>query len=331
VIKTIEATYQLEQPASEWLDGVATSFYEQLGADAGLYGCEYRIIDGTKMKVGEEIRIAMPDATVMPIREAMEMMPVDFLRKTFVRCDCATQSQLAEAEPELRPLIETMMAPLNAAYGWRDLMAFSGVDPEGHGVYLGAWLQSPTRVSASARRRWTRVAVHAATALRLRRRLAGKSKATDSADAVLTPAGRVDHATGEACLREARAVLRAAVIDVERARGRLRHSDPDDAVACWKGLVATRWSLVDQFESDGKRYVLAHRNEVKLEGLAVLTERERQVVGYAALGHSNKLIAYELGVAASTVAVLLHRAGRKLGVSTRVQLIARYRELVAKE
>ena len=44
------------------------------------------------------------------------------------------------------------------------------------------------------------------------------------------------------------------------------------------------------------------------------------VVGLLALGHSNKVISYELGLAWSTVRVLVHRAARKLGVGTRKEL-----------
>jgi len=52
-----------------------------------------------------------------------------------------------------------------------------------------------------------------------------------------------------------------------------------------------------------------------------LSERERQAVSLAALGQSNKLIAYELGVSLSTVSAYLARAAAKLGVSTRVGLV----------
>jgi DNA-binding CsgD family transcriptional regulator len=50
-----------------------------------------------------------------------------------------------------------------------------------------------------------------------------------------------------------------------------------------------------------------------------LTQRERQVLAYAALGHTNKLIAYELGLAASTVCVLFARASTKLGTPARTE------------
>jgi DNA-binding CsgD family transcriptional regulator len=44
------------------------------------------------------------------------------------------------------------------------------------------------------------------------------------------------------------------------------------------------------------------------------------------MGHSNKEIAYELGLSASTVRVLIARAGRKLGVVGRAAVLARYRD-----
>ena len=59
-------------------------------------------------------------------------------------------------------------------------------------------------------------------------------------------------------------------------------------------------------------------------GPSSFTPRERQVVGYAALGHDNKVIAYDLGIAHSTVKVLMARAAQKLGVGTRAELIAAY-------
>jgi DNA-binding NarL/FixJ family response regulator len=80
-----------------------------------------------------------------------------------------------------------------------------------------------------------------------------------------------------------------------------------------------RWSLLDSFESNGRQYVVAARNTVSSERQD-LSPREAQVVGLLALGHSNKVISYELGLAWSTVRVLVHRAARKLGVGTRKEL-----------
>jgi DNA-binding CsgD family transcriptional regulator len=71
---------------------------------------------------------------------------------------------------------------------------------------------------------------------------------------------------------------------------------------------------------------VAHRNDPQAPDARALTLRERQVLGYAALGHSNKLIGYELGLHPSSVARHLRDAGTKLGARSRVQLIRRFVE-----
>jgi len=84
--------------------------------------------------------------------------------------------------------------------------------------------------------------------------------------------------------------------------------------------VARRWSLVDRFDSDGRRFLVARRNEPDVRDPRALSPRERQVAAFAALGHSNKLIAYTLGLSASTIATHLAAAMRKLAVRSRVEL-----------
>ncbi|CAN5640093.1 hypothetical protein BH09MYX1_BH09MYX1_30040 [soil metagenome] len=150
--------------------------------------------------------------------------------------------------------------------------------------------------------------------LALRGAIEGDPARHPRVDAVLDGRGLVHHATTEG--DTARAALVRAAKALERVRGTTRE------VGDWKPLVDARCSLVDHFESDGKRFLVAVRNDAPLAGLYDMTLRERQVVGFALLGHPNKVIAYELGIATSTVGVLLGRAMKKLGVKNRAALIA---------
>jgi DNA-binding NarL/FixJ family response regulator len=54
-----------------------------------------------------------------------------------------------------------------------------------------------------------------------------------------------------------------------------------------------------------------------------LTQRERQVVVRALRGGANKEIAYDLGLAHSTVRVFMARAASKLGATSRQELLAK--------
>lgn len=55
-----------------------------------------------------------------------------------------------------------------------------------------------------------------------------------------------------------------------------------------------------------------------------LSARENQVMPQVHLGHTDKVIGYELSLSTSTVRVLIHRATRKLGAATRREALARF-------
>jgi DNA-binding NarL/FixJ family response regulator len=109
----------------------------------------------------------------------------------------------------------------------------------------------------------------------------------------------------------------------------MRHTDPDNALEIWKALVQGRWSMVDWFDTDQRRFVLAIPNSPDVTDPRGLSERERQVVTYAVLGHSNKIIAYRLGLSTSRISTLLRGSMRKLGFRTRAQLVTWMRGLQA--
>ncbi len=324
ILGIIETAYQVERPRQEWLNEVGGAIYKQIGQGLGMFGLSYQITEEETLRFGESWQIEMPEGVDQGMRAGLETMPDWYIRSTFMRCDCDTSSQAGNER--VREYSRAGMEMLAQTFGWHDIYIIGGMDPSRHGIYFGAWLAKKTKLSRQERATWTRVAIHLATAHRLQGRLAalGGVPTADSADAVLTTKGELTHASGEAKENEARGSLRDAVRGIETARGKMRKDDPDAAVDRWRALVSGRWSLVDHFESDGKRYVLARRNDVKLGGTEALSERERQAIGFAALGHNNKLIAYEMGISPSTVSVLLLRGARKLGSKTRDEMIAHF-------
>ncbi|MBT8469372.1 MAG: helix-turn-helix transcriptional regulator, partial [Deltaproteobacteria bacterium] len=132
---------------------------------------------------------------------------------------------------------------------------------------------------------------------------------------------RVVEAIGPAKDRNAAQILRRAARRVDNARGHLRRSDPLKALETWKALVRGRWSVVDWFDSDDRRFVLARPNPPKVFDPRGLTAQECQVVTYVLLGDTNKLIAYRLGLSQGRVSVLLKSAMHKLGAKSKAQLV----------
>jgi DNA-binding NarL/FixJ family response regulator len=59
-------------------------------------------------------------------------------------------------------------------------------------------------------------------------------------------------------------------------------------------------------------------------GVALLTEREREILAYAASGRGNKDIADQLCVSLDTVKTHLHHIYRKLGVAGRIEAVLAY-------
>jgi DNA-binding NarL/FixJ family response regulator len=93
-----------------------------------------------------------------------------------------------------------------------------------------------------------------------------------------------------------RVVARVAAL-IETNRDPALRSQPKEAVAIGRALADGRWSLVDHFDHEGRRYLIARPSEPDARAWAKLTERERVAVAFASMGHANELIAYELGLA----------------------------------
>jgi DNA-binding CsgD family transcriptional regulator len=218
----------------------------------------------------------------------------------------------------------------------KDALYLTAVDCRGAGVAIVSPLAEVTSLSPREAERWQMLAAHVEAGHRLRRSLAAENAEdpetnthTDlphDTEAIFDATSfRVTDAVGPAQQRATTQKLREAALRIDRARGPMRKEDPEGALETWRALVRGRWSIVDWFDSDGRRFVLAIPNAPEVTDPRGLTEREGQVVAYAVQGHTNKIIAYRLGLSASRVSAVLHSAMRKLKCRSRSQLVKEVR------
>ena len=334
LVSVIEAAYRLDGEDSTWLARLVDRA-ARAGLDRGLGTCGmFYELDGDRVHVSSPVARGTPDGAVDALRmleaEVSSEITYRFIKDATAavggRATCATMSSRLQMGKHIRDLEihQRFLAPL----GIVDFMSVAATEPATaasaimHGCLVGAPLAEVSGVKRPEAVAWSRVAAHMAAGMRLRR--ARRSTSPEDSDAVLTPGGRIEHA-GDDSTDASLNALKEAARSMQRARGNSRHIDPPGAVEAWKALVSGRWTLLDHFDHDGKRYVVAVRNDPQVPAFEELSAREAQVVAYAAQGHANKLIAYELGIAPSTVAMHLSTAAGKLGARSRVELIRVWR------
>lgn len=311
-LEVVEAAYRDDVPEKEWLRGLANAARPVL--DAGLGVCAYSYsIEGTRPVFGTSVDVGRVDPAMPRLLNMLAEGPADVSLRAFNSDIVSTLSEFFGLRD--KPFFTQNLGDMGA----RDSIGIVALDPSGRGVVLASWLPEERKLAPSFKRAWAHIVAHLRAGLRLRLR---ESPPVQS-EAVLDTSGKLHHASGIAESRHAQAALRQAARAIDRARAR-RATDPEDAIEIWRAMVSGRWSLVDQFEADGRHFLVARPNPVRTMPVRELSERERQVVALAARGRSNKLIAYELGIALGTVATLLGRAARKLGVKSRAQLVTEW-------
>jgi len=322
-LSVIEAAYAVDRPTPEWLDGVVAAVAPLLDTGFGVWAALYDASRPAAFRLGPFGGRGVPPERLELLKAGAESLPYSMIERTFVTRTCGTISQLlGPAFFEGNSFVEAF----EQTWGIADSIGINAQDPSMHGCVLGVPLAKRKAVSATFASLWSHLAAHVASGFRLRRQLdLSMERGLSGAEAVLEPDGALAHAEGAATEGPARLALRGAAVALDKARAKAaRISDPDGAIAEWRPLVEARWTLYDHFERDGRRYYVARKNDPQLaeDGL---TLRERQVAGFAALGHSNKLIAYELGLKPSTVATHLTAAAKKLGLTGRLELIRHLR------
>lgn len=331
IIDFTEAAYDLALGDEEWLPTLIERGLPVLDHGLGVACMEYaRPPDGGPVEIRRVHVGSGPEDFPERHLAALQTTPPDTLREQVRPGGVGTVSD--NAPDGDRAELDHYLSYVDYA---KDLFYITAVDCRGDGVAIVAPLPEITSLSPQESQRWQMLAAHVEAGHRLRQGLATRD--CDDAPRTALPydaeaifdanSFRISDAVGAAKERSATKRLREAAIAVDKARGLLRRSEPEVALETWKALVDGRWSTVDWFDTDSRRFIVAIPNPPQVVDPRGLTERERQVVTYAAYGQTNKMIGYRLGLSRSRVSMLLRSAMRKMGLKTRAQLVQRVREV----
>jgi DNA-binding NarL/FixJ family response regulator len=323
LLETLDAAYDLAADGRAWLRGVLESL-AWLDAGMGVAGYTFEY-DGTRVRPQITIGVRGAERFVSIIRDGQTQIDPRDVREAFAvdRIGIVNTSvdwiwrvfKRAESLAALRRLLPPEIG---------DFLGVCARATSRAGVILWIPLPRPTRYTRSDKAAVARLTAHIATAHRLRLHLGSaaageRSTSLAAAEGILRPDGGLEHASS-AAVTAARQRLREAACRIGSAKRSARR-DSHGALEMWRALVEGRWSLVDHFDSDGKRLLIVHENPAEAPPVRALTTRERQVAALAAACHPNKLIAYELGLAPSTVSGALASALAKLGLGHRAELV----------
>lgn len=313
LLDIVEAAYAPSGDHASWLAGLARAAEPHLqdgwGVSAFHLDSEARVLGQCAAGVpATEVESAYAEGERILPSEAAQQRMLRTLRDAGPIASVV--STVGEPTPDHDPaLIHAIAHPRGAS----DVVCMMADTHEQEHVGICALRRERWILSERSRTVWTRIAAHVGAGLRVRRKAAG-------AEIVATPSGRIEHAGGLSDEPQALEAIRQAVRGSERARGALRHDDVEQALELWQALVSGRWSLVDHFDSDGRRYILARENAPNPDGPVQLTPRQRTAVKLRARGHSLKYISYELGLSVPTVSLELREALRVLGVRSVLEL-----------
>ena len=334
-IATVEAAYDLKPDDDGWFPKLLDASLPLLDHGLGVGGLVAVKSPLPGLPTIEAMHVAVgPEDLVARHYAATRSQPVGRTHEQ-TQSGPFIMSKVTAQHPEMRETWKTYFP------GAEDCIGYMTVDTDGRGIHILAPTPQLVKLTESERALWEMIAAHVASGVRLRNALRDyrAEQVTEhaglphGAEAIINPTDfNVLHATEGVTRDNTIQLLRDAAVRVDKARVNGRDDDrTEDALAEWWALFEGRWSIVDWFDTDDRRYVLALPNPPKVPNPRGLSRSERQVVAFAALGDSHKLIAYRLGLSRPHVSNLLASAMRKLSVKTQAQLVERIHALAVAE
>ncbi|MEM7159309.1 MAG: LuxR C-terminal-related transcriptional regulator [Myxococcota bacterium] len=339
VLDLLEVAYRPHSDVGQWLRCISEAVHERFDVGGGVHGYFFDLGHGSyaardPLLVGSspEWQQAWRESWWKPFSSALNTRDGRWLHQTGA---CWFTS---EVWGELCARSETFSERVEQVWGDTYAEAIDAEpDPPSSGIYPDSFnlvgvdasqrgfamtvnmpAMNEQALTPSLHAVWERVVAHLIASLRLQ--APSVQEAISASDAICDARGRLLHATGGTELGEQRALVTEATRRVDTVRS--RRMDVDTSTTMWRAMTAGRWTISPTTDTDGKLLYLARPNvpEARHEPIG-LSAREAQTATLVAHGHSNKLIAYELGLSESTVGAHLRSARAKLGASSRRALI----------
>jgi hypothetical protein len=243
LIDFTEAVYDLAVESDEWLPKLLEAGAPVIDHGLGVFALTcMRPQQRAPLVIDRLHALSAPDDLIDRLMRLQRVMPDDLLWPLSRPGMPKTLSETAGDDVEAFNLI---MRHFDFA---KDGLGLSAFDPNGYGVYLIAPLPKVMTLPEKSRERWQMIATHFGAGYRLRRALQNSppqpaTSLPHGAEVVIDPSSfRVTDAEGQAKSAVALKALREAAMQVDRARGKMRETDPEQALEHWKALVRGRWS-----------------------------------------------------------------------------------------
>lgn len=308
----LASVYKVAESPRRWMDDVLTTAVERMNLGAGVGGVLYDVSSEEAVRSAYVTGSGTAEDWVQA-GAAMHASPEMIARvvagyRSIVSGDALSVTAHAEMSGEERARYLSTMNSFGVGDEW--LINGRGAGLTGAALYL--FSRKSIQFSARQQLEMRKLAQHLGTALRLQQRIAAAG-VVEEAQVILDRRGHIQHLSQgrDASKRTAARLGEAARADTLQRLSNRR----------W----GRGWRFFDYVDGDDKAFVILCRDEAA-SAPKRLSRREQEVVARVARGASDKEVAHDLGIAASTVRVLLARAGAKLGATTKRDLIARLKE-----
>lgn len=313
----VEAAYTPSPPLA-WLDNVMACGRLLLDRGEGLLAYTFDATDAESIQLSKPLFAGAGPEVWTAMQRSTEGLEPRAVQRTYL--GSRPYGSVAQRFPgSARSMFLELATHNYAPNGFGDLMVLHIVDADHRGCLIAAPMARSAPASRKDITRWGRVAAHLRSGFRLSLRQQGRPR---EPEAILAPDGKVLHARDAATGAAERRALGLAAKRQEQARtGRMRN-DAERALLLWPELVSGRWVLVEQTDSDGRRFLAAHPNAPEVQRRARLTHREQQVIERVLRGESSKVVALELAVTEATVSEHLAQVLNKLNLRSVSELRA---------